>query len=510
MKKISICLTALLSIMLASCNEDFTAEFLPQTSEQESVLKTSDVTIKELTSTIEIDEFIDSNLRDSIMIPMGVASVAKDAMPANTVLKGTVQFSTTEDFANPITISAVDMSENDTVFISPADLQQAYYENVTHSPKSKTLYTRTYLETVTNGSSVAYVGEPTYFNKRAIEFTPHDNHIVLENEYYYLGSLDNTQKYKFTNSGADPYDDPIFSCVIPAQGEGWHWFKIAPASAYNADGSMNWDKETTCICPVISDDSSLAGKCTNGKLSWHLVENENIAKFKISVNVMDMTFTITTIPPVPEYYMVGRQNNWKLTTATAFHPTSKGTASYTSYFTGAWDCRIADMEQINGGIWDNYGAAEENGSCTQLVEKTGKCIMSPEAGYYTLNVDFDNMTYSWQKVDVTASYDNISLIGANNDWGTDIDFTQIKGSSDLGGQTTHNWAVYGVEINTACGVKIRANHGWGTSWGMTPTIAGDYMYGTGSTANGPNIDITPGKYDIYFNDITGQIFFIKR
>lgn len=45
---------------------------------------------------------------------------------------------------------------------------------------------------------------------------------------------------------------------------------------------------------------------------------------------------------------------------------------------------------------------------------------------------------------------------------------------------------------------------------MTPTIAGDYMYGTGSTANGPNIDITPGKYDIYFNDITGQIFFIKR
>ena len=510
MKKISICLTALLSIMLASCNEDFTADFLPQTSEQESVLKTSDVTIKELTSTIEIDELIDSNLRDSIMVPMGVASVTKDAMPANTVLKGSVQFSTTEDFANPITISAADMSENDTIFISPAALQQAYYENVTHSPKTKTLYTRTYLETVTNGSSVAYVGEPTYFNKRAIEFTPHDYHIVIEKEYYYIGVLGTDKKYKFTNSGADPYDDPVFSCVIPASTESWHWFKIAPASAFNADGSLNWDKENTCICPVISDDSSLEGKCTNGKLSWHLLENENIAKFKISVNVMDMTFTITTIPPVPEYYMVGRQNDWKLKTSTAFYPTSKGTASYTSYFTGAWDCRIADMEQINGGKWDNYGAAEENGSCTQLIEKTGKCIMSPEAGYYTLNVDFDNMTYSWQKVDVTASYDNISLIGANNDWGTDIDFTQIKGSSDLGGQTTHNWAVYGVEINTACGVKIRANHGWDTSWGMTPTIAGDYMYGTGSTANGPNIDITPGKYDIYFNDITGQIFFIKR
>ena len=510
MKKISICLTALLSIMLASCNEDFTAEFLPQTSEQESVLKTSDVTIKELTSTIEIDEFIDSNLRDSIMIPMGVASVAKDAMPANTVLKGTVQFSTTEDFANPITLSAVDMSENDTVFISPADLQQAYYENVTHSPKTKTLYTRTYLETVTNGSSVAFVGEPTYYNKRAIEFTPHDSHIVIEKEYYYLGSLDNTQKYKFTNSGADPYDDPIFSCVIPAQGEGWHWFKIAPASAYNADGSMNWDKETTCICPVISDDSSLAGKCTNGKLSWHLLENENTAKFKISINVMDMTFQITAIPPVPEYYIVGRQNGWSLSTGSAFYPTSKSTVSYTSYFTGAWDCRIADMEQINSSNWSNFGAAEENGSCTQLVENTGKCIMSPEAGYYTLNVDFDNMTYSWEKVNVTASYDNISLIGVDNDWGNDHDFTQVAGSSDLQDNATHNWVLKNLTISADCGVKVRANHGWDISWGMTPTIAGDYMYGTGTTANGPNINITPGTYDVYFNDITGQIFFIKR
>lgn len=510
MKKISICLTALLSIMLASCNEDFTADFLPQTSEQESVLKTSDVTIKELTSTIEIDELIDSNLRDSIMIPMGVASVVKDAMPANTVLKGTVQFSTTEDFANPMTISAADMSVNDTIFISPAALQQAYYENVTHSPKAKTLYTRTYLETVTNGSSVAYVGEPTYFNKRAIEFTPHDSHIVIEKEYYYYGSLTSNQKYKFTNSGADPYDDPVFSCVIPASTEAWHWFKIAPASAFNADGSMNTDKEYTCICPMIHDDSSLSGKCTNGKLSWHLVENENIAKFKISVNMMNMTFSIIAIPPVPEYYMVGRQNGWSLSTATAMYPTSKGTASYTSYFTGAWDCRIADMEQINGGIWDNYGAAEESGTCTQLAEKTGKCIMSPEAGYYTLNVDFDKMTYSWKKVDVTASYGKISLIGANNDWGTDHDFTQIKGSDDLGDNTTHNWALKGVEITADCGVKVRADHDWATSWGMTPTTAGDFIYGTGTTKDGPNINITAGTYDIYFNDITGQMFFIKR
>ena len=40
-------------------------------------------------------------------------------------------------------------------------------------------------------------------------------------------------------------------------------------------------------------------------------------------------------------------------------------------------------------------------------------------------------------------------------------------------------------------------------------LKGDVRFSS-PTANGPNIDITPGKYDIYFNDITGQIFFIKR
>lgn len=511
MKRINICLTALLSLMLVSCNEDFIAEYLPQTSEQESVLMPSDVTVKELTSEINIDDLVDSNQRDSIMIPMGIASVAKDAMPANTILKGTVQFSATEDFANPITISAESMAENDTVFISPAALQQAYYENITHSPKTKTVYTRTYLETVTNGSSVAIVGDPTYFNTRAITLTPHDTHIVLEKEYYYLGSQASDQTYKFTNSGADPYDDPVFSCVVPAVGDGgWHWFKIAPASAYNADGTMDWGKETTCICPMTSDDTALEGKCTNGKLSWHLLENENIAKFKITVNVMDMTYTITAIPPVPEYYMVGRQNAWGLNTGSAFYPVSKSTATYTSYFTGAWDCRISNLEQINTGNWNNFGAAEENGSCTELVENTGKCIMSPEAGYYTLTVDFDAMKYSWEKVNVTESYSAISLIGVDNDWNTDHDFTQVEGSGDLQGNATHNWVLKGMTISSDCGVKVRANHDWAISWGMTPTKAGDYMYGTGTTANGPNISIAPGTYDIYFNDITGQMFFIKR
>ena len=510
MKKIKICVTALLSLMLFSCNEDFTTEFLPQATEQESVLQPTDVTVKELTSEINIDDLIDSNLRDSILIPMGVASVADGAMTPNTILKGTVQFSTTEDFANPMSIPAESMESNDTIFISPAALQEAYYNNVTHSPKTKTIYTRTYLETVTNGSSVAYVGEPTYFNQRTVSFTPHDSKIVIEKEYYYLGSLATDQTYKFTNSGADPYDDPVFTCIVPVSNSSWHWFKVAPASAYNADGTMDWGKEMSCICPMVSDDTSLQGKCTNGKLSWHLLEDESVAKFKISINVMDMTFQITAIPSVPEYYMVGRQNGWSLSTLSAFYPTSKGTANYTSYFTGAWDCRIADMEQINSNNWNNFGAAEENGSCTQLVENTGKCIMSPDAGYYTLNVDFDNMTYSWEKVEVTASYDNISLIGVDNDWGNDHDFTQVAGSGDLQGNATHNWVLKDLVISSDCGVKVRANHGWDISWGMTPTIAGDFMYGTGTTSNGPNINITSGTYDVYFNDITGQIFFIKR
>lgn len=517
MKKLSICFAALLSLGLVSCDEDFMMPS-PQSNAQESVLQLSDITVTKLAQEVDINAMIDATGEDSLLIPVAKIAVKEGAMPANTILKGYVDIATGQDFANYVRVPATEMT-SDTVFVSPKALQEAYYNNVTRSPKAKTLYVRSSYETVTNETSVASVGQPgnNYYDLATVNFVPQDMHLVIENAYYYVGALTTGQEYKFVNSGADPYDDPVFTCTIPALGDGWHWFRIAGESEYT-NGNIDWDKENallTSICPVVGDDTALEGKCMNGTKSWHLDEAANPgAKYKIEVNVMDMTIKITPIPAVPEYYIVGRQNNWQMSKVSAFYPTSASTISYTSYFTNAWDCRIATPENAAAGVWDSDFGATENGSTVEagsLVPNSNNCIASPGVGYYTLTADMENLTYKWTKVDgEPTSYDKIGLVGAGDDWDNDVFLTKVAGSGDLNGADTHNWSVLGVELKDATwGVKFRANAGWDVSWGQSnPTTAGAYMYGKADGSD--NIPLPgAGTYNIYFNDITHQFLFVK-
>ncbi|MBR6121357.1 MAG: SusF/SusE family outer membrane protein [Prevotella sp.] len=321
MKKLSIYCAALLTLALASCSDEDYFVSGTQAVEQESVLNVADVTVSPLmTTTIDINELLDANAEDSVYIPLGVVSVREGALVDGVQLQSKIQVSANSDYSNPMTFDGESMEGNDTIKLSPKALQEAYYNNVTHSPKSKTLYVRSMVQTVTNGTSVAYVGDPNYYTTGSVTFTPLDMHIVIESEYYYLGSLATDKTYKFTNSGADPYDDPIFSVTVPALGNGWHWFKIAPASAYGEDGNIDWGKEETCICPLANDETARDGKCKNGKNSWHLLEDDGARAYTITVNVMDMTYEITAIPNAavfdtdPVLYLTGSNYNWGATT----------------------------------------------------------------------------------------------------------------------------------------------------------------------------------------------------
>lgn len=515
MKKLSICFAALLSLGLVSCDEDFMMPS-PQSNAQESILQLSDITVTKLAQEVDINAMIDATGEDSILIPIAKVAVKEGAMPANTTLKGYVDIATGQDFANYVRVAANEMT-SDTVFVSPKALQEAYYNNVTRSPKAKTIYVRSSYETVTNETSVASVGQPgnNYYDLATVNFVPQDMHLVIENAYYYVGALTTGQEYKFVNSGADPYDDPVFTCTIPALGDGWHWFRIAGESEYT-NGNIDWDKENallTSICPVIGDDTALEGKCMNGTKSWHLDEAANPgAKYRIEVNVMDMTIKITPIPAVPEYYIVGRQNNWQMSKVSAFYPVSATTISYTSYFTNAWDCRIATPENAASGTWDSDFGATENGSTVEsgsLVPNSNNCIASPGVGYYTLTADMDKLTYTWTKVEAGNSFGVIGLIGVDGNWSDDVVLTKVVGSGDLNDNDTHNWSAMNVTIATQCEVKFRAEHDWAVNWGNpTPTTAGNYVYGIGEQ-NANNIPVTAGTYNIYFNDITGQFFFVK-
>ena len=112
-----------------------------------------------------------------------------------------------------------------------------------------------------------------------------------------IGALGTDKSYPLTNGGVDPLDNPVFTATIPAAG-GWHWFKIAPESGFNEDGSWNWDNDQYCACALAKDDESMSGKFVIGgdKYSWHILEDEYPAKFyRLSFNFMTQEYSITPV-----------------------------------------------------------------------------------------------------------------------------------------------------------------------------------------------------------------------
>ena len=155
MKKLNIFMSALLGIAFTACTENYDPEVGPQTYLPESPLAASDVTMTSEASAINIESLIDAGSS----ITIGTASVREGAMPANTVLKAEVEFSNDADYSNSIILPA-SIDENNVVTVSPDDLQDAYFNNITRNPKSVNLYMRTTLMTVTNGASEAIIGKP--------------------------------------------------------------------------------------------------------------------------------------------------------------------------------------------------------------------------------------------------------------------------------------------------------------------------------------------------------------
>lgn len=142
-------------------------------------------------------------------------------------------------------------------------------------------------------SNVNYKGDDVYVDAGEVNVSITPAAPNIEPVYYYFGDLDKKQKYAFKNSGVDPYDDPVFHCIIPASTSSWHWFKIGPASAYDEEGNMV--KEATCLCPVKNDETDTEGRFTIGKNSWHLTQADGAPMYDIAFNVLTNEYKFTPV-----------------------------------------------------------------------------------------------------------------------------------------------------------------------------------------------------------------------
>ena len=503
---------ALLSTGLVSCNQDFETIFSPQTNEQESQLQTSDVTVANSTpATINLADYINEETEIASPIPIGTASVKEGAMPANTILKAEVEFSKDADFANSIKLDANSLENTNEISVNPSQLQDAYFNDITRNPATTDLYIRTILYTVTGGTAEAIVGKPgeNYYAESTVKFTPL-NKVQISPAYYVIGaaggwSADGARTQKFNQSGADVYEDPIFSIVVDAGGDDC-WFAIGDDTALDAIAN---DNDWTKLLGTKGESEDLKGTMDyrynlGGDHSFHVT---GAKKIKITLNMMEYSYTIEPVNVADAYYLVGGPLDWGASAASKEQKFSHSAASvaddpiftYVLEGTGGdiWFA-IGDDEACDAIANDNdwsklYGTTSgngENGLSGSLsrrsslsddgsfkVDGTSKFIRiqinMAEMTYTITPLDFDPYVYfigatdGWanaeQKLaltDETGIYTGYLYCADPNGWGNEFKFQKIPGDWDS--QLNSGTFTGGISGDFADGGdNIKANAGEG-------------------------------------------------
>ncbi|AZB07917.1 SusF/SusE family outer membrane protein [Chryseobacterium sp. G0162] len=214
-------------------------------------------------------------------------------------------------------------------------------------------------------------------------------------------------------------------------------------------------------------------------------------------NVITLAVTPYILGPIYNYtdlYLIGDATAavWDNSATNAkLYPLQKtataGVYSYTGYF-AAGGFKLIQTP----GSWDNqYGLGASAGAL--LAGGGSSNIPVATAGYYKLTVDVNASKYTLTSMgDPTIVYTTISMIGsASGDWSTDVDME--KSTFD-----PHIWVKKNVNLSSG-EFKFRANHDWGTNWGVAKEFFGVADLGGG------NIPVSEAfKYDVYFNDITAE------
>lgn len=144
----------------------------------------------------------------------------------------------------------------------------------------------------------------------------------------------------------------------------------------------------------------------------------------------------------------------------------------------------------------------ENGelSSSEILGKDPSAFPVDTDGYYSLTVNIDELTYSFEPYDATgaATYATIGLIGDSTPEGWDADQDMTQSEFD-----PHLWYIKGIEL-TDGEAKFRADNDWVIDWGGNTPLSGV------APEKGPNIPVTAGIYDVWFNDLTGHYVFIPQ
>ena len=329
---------------------------------------------------------------------------------------------------------------------------------------------------VSNGSTAVKMATSATFQVKAIPEAP-----VIEDGYYLVGDMFNVEaaddapavdgwntvsaKQAFKHSDKDVYDDPVFTITFETTKANQYW-KIIPKK--NVDAGNFW--AAGVVGPKVDGDDSMTGFLTNGDAKAGKIAKAG--KYKLTINMMDYSYTLEEVNYDPFIYFIGSTDGWKSNDQKlALVDDAKGV--YTGYVYLA-DPNNAGFEfkfQRAPGNWDTAIGAGTFVSFAgaAIGVDNGNLGVNAGEGVYYMDVNLSEGTITATKVET------MGMIGGFNNW--DGDAVMTWNAEEYCFEATNA----GV---TADGWKFRVNGGWDINLGGSLnnlTAGGDNLSVAGNT-----------------------------
>ena len=321
---------------------------------------------------------------------------------------------------------------------------------------------------VSNGATAVKMATSEKFQIKAIPEAP-----VIEEGYYLVGDMFTTDDVNgwtkevakaFNHSDKDVYEDPVFTVSFETTKADQYW-KIIPKK--NIDSGDIW--AAGVVGPKVDGDDSMTGTLTNGDAKAGKIAKAG--KYKLTINMMDYTYTIEEVKYDPFIYFIGATDGWtnaeqKLAlvdantgTYTCFlycaDPNNWGNQFKFQRVAGSWD------NEINAGAFNTFDGAATN--------ENGNIGVNAGEGVYYFDVNLANGTIKATKVET------MGLIGNFNSWADDAAMTW----------NAEEYCFEATNVGvTADGWKFRVNGGWDINLGGSLnnlTAGGDNIAVAGNT-----------------------------
>lgn len=321
---------------------------------------------------------------------------------------------------------------------------------------------------VSNGATAVKMATSEKFQIKAIPEAP-----VIEEGYYLVGDMFTTDDVNgwtkevakaFNHSDKDVYEDPVFTVSFETTKADQYW-KIIPKK--NIDSGDIW--AAGVVGPKVDGDDSMTGTLTNGDAKAGKIAKAG--KYKLTINMMDYTYTIEEVKYDPFIYFIGATDGWtnaeqKLAlvdantgTYTGFlycaDPNNWGNQFKFQRVAGSWD------NEINSSTFNTFDGAATN--------ENGNIGVNAGEGVYYFDVNLANGTIKATKVET------MGLIGNFNSWAGDAAMTW----------NAEEYCFEATNVGvTADGWKFRVNGGWDINLGGSLnnlTAGGDNIAVAGNT-----------------------------